>query len=167
MSKDLRYEKCNIELRRNKVLELIAQGVPQNLVAQQLNVSTATVSLDIQYLKCKSQENLKTHIQDSIPLTYEKAMSALTQVISKVWNIAENSTKTSEKLQAYSQFVDCYKYIMDMSTSSSRITNALKFVLELEDKKILQEQQEQEQESQIQPTPVSEEDPIQQEPSEE
>jgi nucleotidyltransferase/DNA polymerase involved in DNA repair len=142
----LKSEKLLIELRREKVLELLAQGLQQNRIAAKLNVSTATISLDLQFLRCRAEDNLRRHIQDSLPLTYDKAMSALTQVLQKVWNIAENTDDEKTRLQAHAQFMDAWKYIVDMSASSPRITSALKYVSDIESKKIEQEQQEQEQE---------------------
>jgi predicted transcriptional regulator len=169
----LKSERLLIELRREKVLELLAQGLQQNQIAQKLGVSKATISIDLQFLKSRAEDNLRRHIQESLPLQYDKAMSALTQVVSKVWNIAENTHDERTRLQAYSMFTDCHKYIMDMSASSPRITNALKYVSDLESKKLEQEQgqvpvQEQQQQEQEEPSPpIQEQDPMQEQSEDE
>jgi IS30 family transposase len=163
MSESLKYERSNIELRRGRVLELAARGMSQNDISRSLNVAASTISLDLQYLRCRAEDNLRRHIQDSLPLTYDKAMSAFTQVISKTWNMAENAHDERTKLQAYSQFMDCWKYVMDMTASSPRITSALKYVSDLESKRLEQESQQEEQEPTEQgqqPSPVSEQDPM-------
>jgi predicted transcriptional regulator len=135
-------ERNMILSRRESVLDLLSTGMKQNQIAQRLGVSTATISLDLQYLRCRAEERLRNHIQDSLPLQYDKAMSALTQVVSKVWSIAENADDERIRLQALSQFTDCHKYIMDMSASSPRITSALKYVSDIESKKLEQESQQ-------------------------
>jgi uncharacterized protein YjcR len=169
--KKLKNEKLLIQIRRNEILDLLAQGKNQNQIAQKFGVSPATISLDLQYLSCRSEDHLRNHIQSTLPLTYDKAMSALTQVISNTWNIAEQSTRTSEKLDAYRQYVDCWKYIMDMTASSPRITSALKYVSDLENKKLEQEQEQQQTDEpepdETKPSPVSESEPIQDQETEE
>lgn len=169
----LKSERLLIELRRDEVLKLLAIGLNQNQIASKLGVSAATISIDLQFLKCRAEDNLRRHIQDSLPLQHDKAMSAFTQVLQKAWNIAENTNDEKTKLQAHSQFMDCWKYIMDMSASSPRITSALKYVSELENKKLEQESQQEEitevsainkyeEEGQDPSPPVSEQDnPIQ------
>jgi hypothetical protein len=78
----------------------------------------------------------------------------LQQVLQRVWNIAETSERMSEKLQAYSLINDCYKYINDMSTDSTIISKALKFVLDNNKEQLQQpqnqksQQEEEEQEQQ-------------------
>ena len=86
-------------MRRGRVLELAARGMSQIDISRELDVSTATISLDLQWAKCRAQEHLQTHIQDTVVLQWEKTMSGLQQVLLKVWDIAEHSTKTSEKLE--------------------------------------------------------------------
>jgi IS30 family transposase len=157
MCANFKYDKENIELRRGRVLELAARGMSQIQIAKELNVSNSTISLDLQYTKCKAQEHLQTHIQDTVVLQWEKTMSGLQQVLQKVWDIAEHSTKTSEKLEAYGLINTCYKYINDMSTDSTIISKALKFVLD-NSKDQLQNQQ---QDPLPVSTPVEESDPIQ------
>jgi predicted transcriptional regulator len=158
--KKLKGEKLLIQIRRNEILDLLAQGKNQNQIAQKFGVSPATISLDLQYLSCKSEDHLRNHIQSTLPLIYDKAMSAFTQVKSKTWDVAENAHDERTKLQAYSQFMECWKYVMEMSASSPRITSALKYVSDLESKKLEQEQQEQQEREQ---SPTEEEQELEQE----
>jgi IS30 family transposase len=111
-------------------LELAAKGMSQESISKSLGVHPSTTSLDLQYIRCQAQEHLQTHIQDTVVLQWEKSMSGLQQVLQKVWEIAEHSDKTSEKLEAYALINNCYKYINDMSTDSTIISNALKFVVD-------------------------------------
>jgi predicted transcriptional regulator len=151
---NFKYDKKNIELRRGRTLELAAKGMSQESISKTLGVHPSTTSLDLQYIKCKAQEHLQTHIQDTVVLQWEKTMSGLQQVLQRVWNIAETSERMSEKLQAYSLINDCYKYINDMSTDSTIISKALKFVLDNNKEQLQQpqnqksQQEEEEQEQQ-------------------
>ena len=159
-------ERLLIQLRRDDILDLLGQGMKQSQIAQKLGVSKATISLDIQFLGCRAEDGLRNHIQSTLPLQYDKAMSAFNQVLSRVWNIAENTHDERTKLQAYNQFVECHKYIMEMSASSPRITSALKYVSDLENKKLEQEQEQQQadepESDETKPSPISEQDnPIQ------
>jgi hypothetical protein len=88
-------------------------------------------------------------------------MSGLQQVLQKVWDIAEHSEKTSEKLEAYGLINNCYKYINDMSTDSTIISKALKFVLDIQKGKEEQVQEIQQDQQQERPPPVERADPIQ------
>ena len=48
-----------LEWRRSKVVELRARGLSQTEIARELQVSKASISLDMQYLR--SQVNTNTH----------------------------------------------------------------------------------------------------------
>jgi predicted transcriptional regulator len=171
MCANFKYDKENITLRRGRVLELAARGKSQIQIAQELGVSNSLISLDLQFIRTQAQEHLQTHIQDTVVLQWEKTMSGLQQVLQKVWDIAEHSEKTSEKLEAYGLINNCYKYINDMSTDSTIISKALKFVLDIQKGKEEQVQEIEQEPEQIQQQdeliPVQEQDPIQEQEIEE
>ena len=150
---NLKYTKENVELRRGRTLELAARGMSQIDISRSLGVDPSTTSLDLQYVRCKAQEHLQTHIQDTVVLQWEKTMNGLQQVLQKVWDIAEHSENNKERLEAYALINNCYKYINDMSTDSTIISKALKFVLD--------NSKTQNQDQQQDPSPVSEAEPIQ------
>jgi DeoR/GlpR family transcriptional regulator of sugar metabolism len=72
LSTDFKFSKELVELRRAKILELVAQAVPQNQIALKLGVSPATISLDMQYLRETAKSNIRNHIQDRIPAQFEE-----------------------------------------------------------------------------------------------
>jgi hypothetical protein len=157
MSKQFKFNQSAIEWRRNIVLQKLAQGYSQIEIAKELQLHQSTISLDCQYLRIKSQEEMKTHLQDTIPFQYQKTMTGLTQVLYDLWDIAKHSTKMSERLQAYAQINESYKYLMDMSTNSATITRAMEFVLDIDQKKLQQEPEQQQQD----PSPVEEAESVQ------
>jgi hypothetical protein len=163
MVERFKFNQQAIEWRRNIVLQKLAQGYSQIEIAKELQLHQSTISLDCQYLRIKSQEEMKIHLQDTIPFQYQKTMTGLTQVLYDLWDIAKHSTKMSERLQAYAQINDCYKHIMEASTNSTTINRAMEFVLDINQKKLEQDQEPQQQG----PPPVKESDPIQEEVTEE
>jgi predicted transcriptional regulator len=81
---NLKYTKENVELRRARTLELAARGMSQIDISRSLGVDPSTTSLDLQYVRCKAQEHLQTHIQDTVVQQWEKTMSGLQQVLQSV-----------------------------------------------------------------------------------
>lgn len=130
MSSDYKYDKSLIELRRTRVLELSARGMSQHDISLKLNVSTATVSLDLQYARCKAQEQLQHHIQEEIPLQHSKIMSGLHQVLQKAWDIADNTVDERTRLQALVLIDNCYEHIRNTSTDATTIGEAMRFVMD-------------------------------------
>ena len=70
-----------IEWRRAKVLELTSQGYTQIEIATNLKVDRSIISRDVAFLREKSQDNLKTHIQDKLPEEYQNCMTGINQVL--------------------------------------------------------------------------------------
>jgi transcriptional regulator len=60
----------NLEWRRSKVLELSSQGYTQSEIAKTLQVSQPSVNRDLAYIAKRSQENLQTHIQQTIQILF-------------------------------------------------------------------------------------------------
>ena len=141
-------EKNQIEWRRNKVQDLLVKGNNEYDIAEALKVSQPTISRDIEYLRTRAQEYLKTHIQNKLPQEYQRCLTGMNQVLKLSWQIANNNNNGKQngqdhndncsnmmttgddrtRLQALSLINDCYKYIMDLTTNGVVITDAIKFV---------------------------------------
>lgn len=129
INSNFKYDRANIELRRNRVLDLLAQGTPQNIVAQQLNVSTATVSLDIQYLEETAKENIEKHIHETMPMQYSKTMAGLNQVLRKAWEIVNKEHIDDKvKLQSLALINESYRLIFELISDGTIIKEAMAFV---------------------------------------
>lgn len=144
MSTEFKFSRELIQLRRDKVLELIAQAIPQNEIAQKLGVSPATISLDMQYLSETAKSNIQTHIEERIPMQYEECNAGLKFILRKAHEMINKSTsKPQEALTAMSLAVDIYGRLMDLSTNGAILQKTMKW---LEDrKKILPTAEEQKQ----------------------
>jgi hypothetical protein len=146
MSVSVQKKQHLIEWRRSKVLEYHSQGYSMTEITNMLHVkNVSTVSRDLEYLREKAQENLKSHIQQKLPEEFQRCLTGMNQVLKLSWQIANNNTKQSSRdlndnnntvttgddrtgLQALSLINDCYKYIMELTTNGVIITDAIKFV---------------------------------------
>jgi hypothetical protein len=144
LSTDFKFSKELIQLRRAKVLELVAQAIPQNEIAQKLGVSPATISLDMQYLRETAKSNIQSHIEERIPMQYEECQAGLKLILRKTYEIVDNKSKrTEEQLAAMNLAVNIYGKLMDLSTNGAILEKTVKW---LEDrKKILPTSEEQKQ----------------------
>jgi hypothetical protein len=100
LNTDFKFSKELVELRRAKVLELVAQAVPQT---QKLGVSPATISLDMQYLRESAKSNIRNHIEERIPAQFEECQTGLKLILRKTYEIVEKTTKWINELKQQSQ----------------------------------------------------------------
>jgi hypothetical protein len=99
-----------LEWRRAQVLDLTA------------------VNRDIQFLRQRAQENLQRHIHETVPEEYQKCMVGMKRNLKQTLEIADTAVDPKVKLQARAIANDCYKYIMDLTTNGSIVTDAIKYV---------------------------------------
>jgi hypothetical protein len=69
-----------LEWRRHRVLSLLAEDYSQNEIASVLQVSTASISKDVAYLKEKSRLLLRVHLKETFPLEYQQALINLKSI---------------------------------------------------------------------------------------
>ena len=126
---NLSSSKNNLEWRRSKVLELSSQGYTQSEIAKTLQISQPSVNRDLAYIARHAQENLKTHIQHTLPLEFKRCINGINQVLKQAWQISQSSeVKKEERLAALSLASNCYKFIMELATNGVVITDAIKYV---------------------------------------
>jgi hypothetical protein len=151
-----------IEWRRSKVLEYHSQGYSMTEITNMLHVkNVSTISRDLEYLREKAQENLKTHIQQKLPEEFQRCLTGMNQVLKLSWKIANNTKQSGQdlndnnsnivttgddktRLQALSLINDCYKYIMDLTTNGVVITDAIRFVQTNKEKLVSKKEDEKE-----------------------
>jgi predicted transcriptional regulator len=133
MNSDFKFSKELIQLRRAKVLELAAQAIPQNEIAQKLGVSPATVSLDMQYLREAAMSNIQNHIEERIPMQYEECHTGLRLILRKTYDIINSSTKPKEVLSAMGLAVDIYGKLLDLSTNGAILEKTINHIKQLKE----------------------------------
>jgi predicted transcriptional regulator len=121
-----------VEWRRNKVLELSSQGFTQSDIATVLHVTQPTVNKDLAHIRRQAQENLQHHIHEAVPEYYQKCLWGMKRTLKQTLEIAERSPDPKIKLEAMKIVNDCYKYIMDLVTNGSVITDAIKHVTQIQ-----------------------------------
>jgi transcriptional regulator len=126
MSRDLKYEKENIELRRGKVLELLAKGESQNSIAKILNCSPALISLDIQWIREQSKKELETHISDRLPFEYKRAVTGMNNVLKRVSALLDQASDPKTRMECLKLQMELYRSIMNMATDGGIIERAMK-----------------------------------------
>ena len=107
MSRDLKYTKENVELRRGKVLELSAKGYSQNEISKMLNVSEGLISLDMQYIREQARESIKSY-SERILEEYNDCMVGLRAILKESWNISKN---TADLLTNVTVVEDVIKFV--------------------------------------------------------
>jgi predicted transcriptional regulator len=144
LSTDFKFSRELVELRRAKVLELVAQAVPQNQIAIKLGVSPATISLDMQYLRETSQTKIKDHTETRIPMQFEECHAGLKLILRKTYEIMDDKSKrTEEQLSAMNLAVNIYGRLMDLSTNGAILEKTTKWINELKQQLQLQSQSQQ------------------------
>jgi transcriptional regulator len=58
-----------ISWRRSKIIELRGYGLSQTEIAKQLQVSDASISLDMQYLREQAKNSIKEYTTEALPAT--------------------------------------------------------------------------------------------------
>ena len=126
-------ERQSLEWRRSKVIELNSQGYSQPETAKILQVSLGTVNRDLSIIRQQSRKNLEMHIQKTLPDEYHRCLTGLNQVLKTCWYIVNKpGTDDKTRLQATAIINDSYKYVMDLVTNGSVITDAIKHVSQIQ-----------------------------------
>jgi predicted transcriptional regulator len=123
----------DLEWRRSKVLELNSQGYSQPEIAKILQVSLGTVNRDLSIIRQQARRNMEEHIQKRLPEEYHRCLTGLNEVLKTCWSIIHKpGTDDKTKLQATAIINDSYKYIMDLTTNGSIVTDAIKHVTQMQ-----------------------------------
>jgi transcriptional regulator len=70
-----------LEWRRSKVIEMRARGMSQIEIARELQVSEASISLDMQYLRSQAKESIREYVTEHLPEQYQICLSALDTIL--------------------------------------------------------------------------------------
>ena len=75
-----------------------ASGMRQAEIARELQVSEASISLDMQYLRAQAKESIKKYATEYLPEQYQVCLSALDTIFKHAFDILETSEDNREKL---------------------------------------------------------------------
>jgi hypothetical protein len=111
-----------------EVLELSSEGYSQREIAEKLQIGKSVINRDVLYQRKQARENLQYHIHDKIPEEYQSCMTGMKRNLKQTLEIAETAADPRVTLQSRAIAVDCYKYIMEMTTGGVLIIDAIKYV---------------------------------------
>jgi hypothetical protein len=157
MSEEIKFHKSAIQWRRDIILQKLSQGYTQSEIARELQLHPSTISLDCQFLRQQSAQNLQSHIEERIPMRYAEVDEGLKLLLRKAWQIINNpNSKTSEVLSAITSITNVYDKWLTISTDERTLDQAISWIEKK--KESLQKEQEQEQQEQTMELIGSEQD---------
>ena len=132
MKDNFKYTKEMIEWRRNTVLQKLAKGYSQADIAKELQLHPSTVSLDVQYLKEKARDELRSHLTEKLPWEHARAMTGINDLLRRAYEILDKMTDPKIQLQTISVLTNLYGCIMSLATDGGIVQEAMKMVKGLE-----------------------------------
>jgi biotin operon repressor len=117
-----------LEWRKYKVVEMTARGLSHGEIAHQLQVSRASVSSDIQYLRNQAKEAIRGYVTEHLPEQYQVCLTALDAIIKRAFDILDTSPDNREKLQAMELFKDTHMVKLELLSNATTIDSALNYI---------------------------------------
>jgi hypothetical protein len=105
-----------------------ARGLSQTEIARELQVSKASISLDMQCLHNRAKEAIKEYVTEHLPEQYQVYLTALDAIIKRAFDILEISPDNREKLQAMELFKDTHLVKLELLSNATTIDSALHYI---------------------------------------
>jgi hypothetical protein len=110
------------------VLLKAARGLSLGEIARELQVSRASISSDIAYLRNQAKEFIREYTTDHLPEQYQVCLTALDAIIKRAFDILETSPDNREKLQAMELFKDTHLVKLELLSNATTIDSALNYI---------------------------------------
>jgi predicted transcriptional regulator len=117
-----------LQWRRSKVIEMRSRGLNQLEIARELQVSKASISSDMQYLRKQAKESIKEYVTEHLPEQYQVCLTALDTILKHAFEILQNSHDNREKLQAMELFKDTHLVKLELLSNATTIDSALNYI---------------------------------------
>jgi hypothetical protein len=117
-----------LEWRRSKVIELRSRGLSYQEIARELQVSKASITSDVQYLREQAKESIKEYATEHLPEQYQVCLSALDTILKHAYEILETTDDNREKLQAMEPFKDTHLVKLELLSNAITIDSALSYI---------------------------------------
>jgi hypothetical protein len=117
-----------LEWRRSKVVELRSRGLRYGEIARELQVSKASITSDVQYLREEAKGTIKEYVTEHLPEQYQICLSALDTILRHAFQILEDSDDNREKLQAMELFKDTHLVKLELLSNATTIDSALSYI---------------------------------------
>jgi transcriptional regulator len=116
-----------------------SRGLTQVEIAHELQVSKASISSDMQYLRKQAKESIKEYVTEHLPEQYQVCLTALDTILKHSFEILQNAYDNREKLQAMEIFKDTHLVKLELLSNAITIDSALNYI---KDKQQRQQQEE-------------------------
>jgi hypothetical protein len=117
-------------------------------IARELQVSEASISLDIQHLRNQAKEYIKEYVTEHLPEQYQVCLSALDTILKHAFEIVQTTDDNREKLQAMELFKDTHLVKLELLSNATTIDSALNYIRN-------KQQQQQQQQKHLTPDSTS------------
>jgi hypothetical protein len=119
-----------LQWRRSKVIEMRSRGLNQIEIAHELQVSKASISSDMQYLRKQAKESIKEYVTEHLPEQYQICLTALDTILKHAYDILQNAYDNREKLQAMELFKDTHLVKLELLSNATTIDSALHYIID-------------------------------------
>jgi hypothetical protein len=130
-----------IEIRREKCLELYMSGLPQQAIGQALNVSQATISLDLAAIRIEAQSRLNNIIEKELPLQWIKTRTAIQFMQREALRIFHEARTDGAKLEALKAFGLAQREEFELVSNSHVLDKCMQYVFDMKNKTEEQQQE--------------------------
>jgi hypothetical protein len=107
---------------------LRATGLSYQEVANVLQVSKASITSDIAYIRSQAKETIKEYTTEHLPEQYQVCLSALDTILKNAFVIMTKSEDNREKLQALQLFKDTHLVKLELLSNATTIDTALNYI---------------------------------------
>ncbi|MFL6392500.1 MAG: HTH domain-containing protein [Nitrososphaeraceae archaeon] len=105
-----------------------ARGLSLGEIARELQVSRASISSDIAYLRNKAKESIREYTTEYLPEQYQVCLTALDAIIKRAFDILDTSPDNREKMQAMELFKDTHMVKLELLSNATTIDSALNYI---------------------------------------
>ena len=99
LEQSMSSKEIEIHLRKQKVYDLILQGLTQEQIAAKLETSTKTISRDVKEIKKDSIIWMDTLPRGQIQMYHRSNFETIERVIKELWELYETSEDTKLKIK--------------------------------------------------------------------
>jgi hypothetical protein len=114
-------------MEKIKVVEMRTRGMSQTEISRELQVSEASISLDMQYLRNQTKESIKEYVTEHLPEQYQICLMALDTILKHAYEILETSDDNREKLQAMELFKDTHLIKLELLSNATTVDSSLNY----------------------------------------
>jgi hypothetical protein len=105
-----------------------AKGMSQIEIARELQVSEASISSDIAYMRNQAKENIREYTTEHLPEQYQVCLCALDIILKHAFEILQTIDDNREKLQAMELFKDTHLVKLEFLSNATTIDSALHYI---------------------------------------